>query len=77
VTPTTGRSPPILDRVVCPLCGRFWFRYPPTGDSEYIEILCRGRGINQVSQHLILFRVVDGKPIVEAAHDRDGNPIQR
>ncbi len=76
MTTSTGRSPPVLARVLCPFCGRFWFRYPPSGSTEWIEILCRGVAGNE-SSHLILFRMVNGAPIVEAAHDRHGNPIQR
>lgn len=66
MTPTTGRSPPTLARVVCPFCGRLWFRYKAAGSTEETEISCPGIGCHR----LITFRLIKGTVHVEAAMNR-------
>jgi hypothetical protein len=74
MTTSTGRSPPILSRVTCPFCGRFWFRHHYTGTTQEIEILCRGASGDDCRK-LITFRMVNGAIQVETVMDRNGNPI--
>lgn len=66
MTTSTGRSPPILAPVRCPFCDRLWFKFEPAGSTERVEISCPGARCRR----LILFRLINGRPIVERYYER-------